>query len=216
MSVTNQPDINNLELMNEVVEVDGSVDSEQFFQPPLPDDGVHDAIIKLGNRGLKIERQKDKQTKNRTGPAFINAHFAIQLLNDNGEPGIMCFDNPTSIVMQSSGTSRLHAILDILGDPAPPRCTFGELIEHTERALAQDARCQVVTQWEAQIEDPPGTYRDVKKGQKNFPQLVDEHGQPNGKFDPEILDPKTGQKVRAVARVVRFLRLPSARSVSVA
>ena len=85
MSAGAAVDINNLDLMNEVIEVDGNVDSAEFFNPPLPDDGEHEVIIALGNRGVKADRQweGDGKGRKRTGSGFLNIHlrkFPVQRL----------------------------------------------------------------------------------------------------------------------------------------
>ena len=194
------PDINDLDLLNEPVEVDGSVNSDEFFTPQLPDDGDHLVTIALGDRGIKVARQKDKATGNRTGKGFLNVHLALTLVDDAGNKQGMVFDNPTSVVF-SSGTSPLHVILDLAGDPAPASSTLGELKAHAELVFAQNPKIVVTTQWLAQVKNANGEYQDVKKGQKNFPLLE------NGKYSPEITVPKTGETVNAQAKVVRYKRV---------
>ena len=73
-------DINDLNLLNEVVEVDGAASSEEFFNPPLPDDGEHEVIIRLGNRGVTADRQWDGKGsgRKRTGSAFLNVHVQLK------------------------------------------------------------------------------------------------------------------------------------------
>jgi hypothetical protein len=207
-----ETDINNLELLNEPVEVDGSANSEEFFRPPLPDDGEHLGRLILGDRGIKVDRQREGDSKAKTGRPFLNVHLAIELLDDAGNKTGVVFDQVTSILSPNTGTTKLHAILDLAGDPAPARSTLGELLEHTEAVIAQSPQIVVVTQWEARNEDtskPEGAkdrYYNVAKGQKKFPPILDEDGAPTGKYDPEILDPKTDEKVRANVRVVRYKR----------
>jgi hypothetical protein len=200
-----QPDINQLDLLNEVVEVEGGASSEEFFQPPLPDDGEHLAILRLGDRGIKVDRQRSdskNKSSDRTGPAFLNVHLQVKLLDAAGNETLSVFDNLSSVVMQSAGTSRLHAVLDLAGFAAPGRMTLGELKTLTETALAQNPRVKVYTQWEAQTEVPPGskTYVTVLKGQKKFPTTD------AGKFDPDVIDPKSGQACRAQARIIKYAR----------
>jgi hypothetical protein len=203
------PDINDLALMNEVIEADGSVSADEFFAPPLPDDGDHQAVLYLGERGVSVSRQKDPKTKQKTGPAFLNVHLMAKILDpQTGQEGLTVFDNPTSIIM-NNGSSKLHAILGLIGESVPGRMTIQDLKELAERALAQTPRIGLTTQWEAQAnhgtKDAPD-YETLIKGQKRFPPIYDEQGNPSGRFEAEVTDPKTGEKVRAQARVIRYSR----------
>ncbi len=205
--------INDLELLNEPVEVDGSVNSEEFFRPPLPDDGDHLAVLKLGDRGIKVDRQREGDSRTKTGKPFLQVHLAEELIDDSGNKIGVVFDQVTSVLMPNTGTTKLHAILDLCGDPAPARSTLGDLLTHTEAVIAQAPTVVVGTQWEARGEDtsqPEGSkdrYYTILKGQKKFPAVLDESGEPTGKYDPEIDDPKhPGEKVRAQVRVVRYKR----------
>jgi hypothetical protein len=205
-------DINSLDLLNEPVEVDGSVNSEAFFRPPLPDDGDHLAILKLGDRGIKIDRQREGESRTKSGKPFLQVHLAMELIDDTGKKTGTVFDQVTSVLMPNTGTTKLHAILDLAGDPAPARCTLGDLLAHTERVIAQAPQVIVTTQWEARGEDtskPEGSkdrYYTVLKGQRKFPPVVDESGQVTEKYESEIDDPKSGEKARAQVRVVRYKR----------
>ena len=218
-------DINSLELLNEPVEVDGSVNSEAFFRPPLPDDGDHLAILKLGDRGIKVDRQRDESGEKR-GKPFLQVHLAEELIDATGAKVGMAFDQVTSVLMPNTGTTKLHAILDICGDPAPARCTLGDLLAHTEQVFAQSPRATVTTQWEASTKADSqdsvnraislglaksgklgvGDYYTILRGQKKFPPILDEDGKPSGKFESEIEDPVGGEKVRAQVRVLRYKR----------
>lgn len=211
------PDINNLDLLNESVEVSGDVTPESFFSPPILDDGEHEAILHLGDRGIKADRQADKVTGLKTGPGYLNVHLQAKTVDDAGNERIGCFDNPTSIVMQSVGTSRLHMILDAAGHKAPNNISLGELKEHTELALAQSPKVKIATQWEASAKvetqgqaDASGTaigkYYTFLKGQKKFPPVLDENGNPTGKFQTQVQDPKTGLVGNAQVRIVKYAR----------
>lgn len=205
-------DINSLELLNEPVEVDGSVNSEEFFRPPLPDDGDHLAIVTLGDRGIKVDRQREGDARTKSGKPFLNVHLALALIGDTGAKEGMAFDQVTSVLMPNTGTTKLHAILDLCGDPAPPRCTLGELLSHAEATFAQNPQVIVTTQWEARAEDTSKSegskdrYYTVLKGQHKFPPLTDDSGEPTGKYNPEVADPKSGEVVRANIRVTRYKR----------
>lgn len=212
MSAGSAVDINNLDLMNEVVEVDGAVDSEQFFTPPLPDDGEHEVIMALGNRGVKPERQWEGSgsSRKRTGQGFLNIHLQLKGVKANGEEaGTVAFDQLTTIVMESAGTSRAHAAFDLAGAKLSAR-TLGGLMEEINLAVAQKPHVKITTRWEAQVnmgsKDSP-KYENVCVGQKNFPSLLDSAGNDTGRRNPEVTDPKTGQVVRAQVRVVKYGRV---------
>ena len=196
-------DINDLSLMSEPVEVDGSITGEDFFQPPIPDDGDHLARLTLGDRGIKASRQKDKSTGQKSGKGFLMVHLAVELLDDSGNKVGVIFDNPTSIVMESVNTSKLHAILDACGNPAPARATLGELLAHTEATLAQSPQVEVTTQWEARYNkgtDTDPDYKTLLKGQKKFPP------KPDGGYERIVMDPETGERVTAQAVIRKYKR----------
>ena len=205
-------DINSLDLLNEVVEVDGAASSEEFFNPPLPDDGEHAVVLALGNRGVKADRQWEGDGKNRkrTGSGFLNIHLQLKALKDTGgEGGTIAFDQLTTIVMESAGTSRAHAAFDLAGFKLHER-TLGGLMHEIENSIAQHPKVGIVTRWEAQVnrgtkESP--NWENVCVGQKNFPALLDADGNATGKYSPEVIDPKSGTPCRAQIRVVKYYRL---------
>ena len=211
MSAGTQVDINNLDLLNEVIEVDGAADSEAFFNPPLADDGEHEVILALGNRGVKAARQWEGEGKARkqTGAGYLNVHLQLKGVKDNGEEGgTVAFDTLTTIVMESAGTSRVHAAFDLAGAKLQER-TLGGLMNEINLAVAQKPHAKITTRWEAQVNT--GTkeapkYENVCVGQKNFPPLLDKDGNDTGRFNPEVTDPKSGQVVRAQVRVVKYGR----------
>lgn len=212
MSSSPAVDINNLDLMNEVIEVDGSASSEEFFNPPLPDDGEHEVIMALGNRGVKADRQWEGSGKSRkrTGAGFLNIHLQLKGVKANGEEaGTVAFDQLTTIVMESAGTSRAHAAFDLAGARLIER-TLGGLMQEINLAIAQKPHVKIVTRWEAQVnrgtkEDPD--WENVCVGQKNFPPMLDGDGNETGRKNPEVTDPKSGNVVRAQVRVTKYARV---------
>lgn len=205
-------DINDLALLQEVCEVDSNVDSAEFFNPPLPDDGEHQVIFKLGDRGVKADRQWEGKGAGRkkTGPAYLGVHLQLKALNAHGgEGGTVAFDQLTTLVMPNAGTSRAHAAFDLAGFKLTER-TLGGLKDEIERACAQGPKAIVTTRWEAQVnrgtKDAPD-YETICVGQKKFPPVLDSQGNETGKYNPEVTDPKSGQVVRAQVRVVKYGRL---------
>ena len=212
MSAGTSTDINQLDLMQEIVEVDAGASSEEFFNPPLPDDGEHAVVIALGNRGVKADRQWEGEGKSRkrTGAGFLNIHLQLKALKDTGgEGGTIAFDQLTTIVMESAGTSRAHAAFDLAGFKLQER-TLGGLMHEIEAAVAQHPKVGIVTRWEAQVNrgtKENAQWDTVCTGQKNFPPLLDANGNATGKYNPEVIDPKSGQPCRAQVRVVKYQRL---------
>src|SRR6185437_4842434 len=161
-------DINDPLLQQEMVEADPEAD---FFEmpPPPPDDRDYQVKILLGERGVVAKRQKRKGENGQpTGPLFLN--FALELrIIDPDQPwdGAPLFDNATSIIMQSSGTSLLLAILRAVGQPATGRMSLDQLRDHALGVFASEPICSISGKWEAQIKDQDGKYKTVKKGMHN-------------------------------------------------
>lgn len=199
------PDINDLDLRNEMLpDVDGNADPEEFFRVPILPDGKHVGVMVKGDKGVKINKQKDKDTGQRTGPIYVVAHVQLKSEDDDGS----VFDYLTSLIFR--GNSSLHAALALAGHEIPSRgVTAAQAVEAVEAALAQSPRVGFVTEWEAQVND--GTkdapdYRTVLKGMKKFPPVLDDAGQPTGKYSPEVTDPKSGQPATAQARVKSYFK----------
>lgn len=212
-------DINDPILQQEMVEADPEAD---YFElpPPPPDDREYQVKVLLGERGLSVKRQERKgdQDGQRTGPLFLNVSLEDRIV-DPGQPwdNAACFDNATSIVMQNSGTSKLHSILRVVGAPAMGRMDLAALRDHTIGVLAGEPLAVITGKWEAQVKDEnaKGGYRTVLKGMKNFPLIDPEHpelGHSPWAEDRIRMDPKTrqqigtGEMVRARFQVDNYLR----------
>lgn len=203
-------DINDPALQHEMVEADPEKD---FFELPVPPpDGRHRVRVLLGERNITIKRQAKKGERKdaATGPFFVNAEIEnrIDSPNEYGD-GMPVFDYATSIIMASSGTSRLHGILRAIQAPAPARLSIQDLARHVVNTLASEtATAEVETIWEAQVKETKNgvdSYRTVCKGMKNFPP---DDTSPTG-YSPIAIDKVTGQECRARAQVVRYY-LPGA------
>lgn len=210
-------DINDPILQQEMIEADPEAD---YFElpPPPPDDIEYQVKVLLGDGGVTCKRQERKGDLNgqRTGPLFLN--FALELrIVDPGQPwdNAACFDNATSIVMQNSGTSKLHSILRSLGAPAMGRMDLAALRDHMLGVLAGEPVTVIAGKWEARVKDPDGSYRTVRKGMKNFPLIDPQHpelGHSPWTEDSVRMDPKTrqqigtGEMVRARFQVDNYLR----------
>lgn len=199
-------DINDPLLQQEMVEADPDAD---FFEmpPPPPDDRDYQVKILLGERGVNVKRQTKKtdQPGHPTGPLFLN--FALELrIMDPDQPwdGAPLFDNATSIVMQSSGTSLLHGILRAVGQPAAGRMDLAALRDHALGVFASEPTCLISGKWEAQAKDQDGKYKTVKKGMKNFPLIDPSH--PELGHSPYAEDKQTGEAARAQFRVNKYFQ----------
>lgn len=205
--------INSLGLMDELVEVDSNVDPEEFFNPPLADDGEHRVILALGNRAIKAQRQWEGKgaARKQTGPALLSVHLQLREAKaEGGEGGTVAFDQITTVAIDTNmgRTSRVHAVFALAGFPLTEK-SLGGLKREIELALAQHPRVGIVTRWEAQVNDgtkEAAEYRTVLAGQKNFPVLLDKDGNETGRNDPEVTDPKSQQKCRAQVRVTKYTR----------
>lgn len=199
-----KPDVNSLELLDTVVEVDESMNPEDFFIPTLPDDGKHQARLYLGDKGITVGQQRPKTEGGPAGPAYLNVPVVAKIIDPlTGTETLTVFDNPTSIVMQN-GMSKLHALLGLVGQKAPGRATLAELKNHTEAVLESHPTVSIYTQWEAQIERSKGEYETLARGQKRFPPIFDTDGNATERFKPEIEDKKTGASVPARVRIQKY------------
>ncbi len=214
------PDLSALDLANEAVDIPEGVSGEEFFAVKLPDDGDHYAHLVLGDRGISTDRQRDKETGEKTGPVFLNVHLVAELYDDEGQRQGTLFDNPTSIPMQRDGgtQSKLVAILAITNNPPTGIRNLADLKAHTETVLGNAPEVIVVSRWEASAKAQdteecaaavtakyakrlnPGDYYTFLKGQRNFPETE------SGGNDPEVTNPITGETIRAQARIVRYKR----------
>lgn len=204
-------DINNMALGDEVVSVDPNASSEDFFNPPLPDDGPHEAIMRLGNKGIEETRKWEGRgsSRKKTGDPYLNVHVQLKAVKDGGgEGGTLGFDNLSTLVMDS-GTSRLHAAMDLFGFKLPATATITELRALIEQAMAQNPQGIVTTQWLAQVnrgtKDNPD-YKDLCRGQKKFQPVLDSNGEPTGRYNPEVYDSQSELTIRAQAKIIKYAR----------
>ena len=205
-------DINDPLLQQEMVEADPEAD---FFElpPPPPDDREYQFKVMLGEKGITAKKQKRKGDPDGrpSGPVFLNVNLELRIV-DPGQPwdNMPTQDYATSIVMQSSGTSKLHSILRALGAPAQGRMDLAALRDHIMGVLGSEPLCFGTGIWEARIEDSAadGGYRTVKKGMKNFP-LVDPKQPELGHYPyAEVYDSTTkkptGEQARAYFRINKY------------
>jgi hypothetical protein len=205
-------DINDPILLQEMVEANAEAD---FFElpPPPPDDRDYVVKVGLGDRGMTVKRQMRKGDADGqpSGPLFLICALENRIIDaDQPWNDAPLFDNATSIIMGSSGTSLLHAILRALGHPALGRMNLSELRDHALSVFSSELTCGVGGKWEASVkkEDGTGKYKTIRKGMKNFP-LIDP-ADPNSGHYPyaDVIDPDTkkatGETVRAQFKINRY------------
>jgi len=187
-------DLNDLSLWDQEVEYNPEAELTTSVIPP--DDKRHVVKWKLGSRGI------GEPKKSANGKVFFSAHLQGNIVAP-GEyyDNAAIFDQLTSIVFES-GTSGMHAWLKGIGQPAPGRCSLGELKQRVMDALASEPMCRVRGRWEASVKTGTNSngkaiYETKLKKMRNFPQLAD------GRYNSEVdID---GQTVRAQFAVQDYL-----------
>jgi hypothetical protein len=185
--------LNDMNLWDTEVTYDPTAELNQ--QNLVPDDVRPVVTWKLGQRGFSDPK------KSKTGVAF----FMVSLQGNVVAPGqyydnLAIFDDPTSIVFEG-GTGKLQAWLKAVGQPAPARCSLGELKSRVEAALNGGAQCKVRGQWQGSVQDGQtdagkNKYKVVVKGMKKFPQ------RPDGTHEPTIVI--DGADVKAQYKVMDY------------
>ncbi len=195
---TNEIDINNLDLSQEVVETDGSTSVSDWQEAPILQDGKHIGIVKLADeKSVSVLRQKNKETGEKNGAAFLSVHTMCQ----DEESKATAFDYTNSLVFR--GLSSLHVLMTCAGVPLPNRATLAEIKELVELNLGSPQRVGFETEWEAQMKVGERDYRTVLKGMKNFPKVLGSAGEETGRYSPEVWAVATtdsGSKVTGVRR----------------
>jgi len=202
-------DINDPALQQEMVEADPEAN---FFEapPPPPDDREYEVRI-VCEEAPKIARQakKGEQKGKGTGPLYANFSLTLRIVAPN-EPwdNQPVFDKATSMVMENSGTSRLHSILRAVRAPALGRMTLRELIDHATNVFATEPTAFIEGEWESSIEAPgnkradKGGYVRARRGMQNF---VKDDTKPSG-YNHVWDDPELGPapaKFRVTNYIIR-------------
>lgn len=192
-------DINDLQLADEQVDIDG--DADAFAGPPPPDDGDHLVKLSVGKRA--VTSGKDKR-----GRVFYMVDTNAKIVAGDFENRIL-FDNVSTMVMDSSGTSRMAGVLKALGQPVGGRTSVVELTRSYVNTLTGEPQTTAQTQWTAycadckQESDTSGGKRGKKngivlRGQKRFPQDA------NGGHRHQVECPNCGSMLSARAEIVAY------------
>lgn len=163
-------------------------------------DGEHVCSVELGKRGF---------TTGTTGAGqnYIMAHVAATIV-DPGDKDVkkMAFDNVSTLVQESSGTSTMAGLLSALGVQVAARTTLKELALLLNTALEGKPQVKVTTRWEAQYKtgekkaNGKDEYKRLARGMRSFP----EDG--NGGHRAEVKAPN-GELVNAQAVVTRYSKV---------
>lgn len=197
-------DLNDLQLADE--QVDLNADADAFAGPPPPNDGDHLAKLSMGKRA--VTGGKDKR-----GRPFYIVDTNAKLIAGAFD-GRILFDNVSTIVMDSSGTSRMAGVLKALGHQVGGRTSIVELSRLYVNTLVGEPQVTVQSQWTAYCADckaeadASGGKRGKKngivlRGEKRFPQDA------NGGHRHQVECPNCGSMLNARAEVVAYKPVPA-------
>lgn len=202
-------DINDLQLADE--QVDLNADADAFAGPPPPPDGDYTVKLSVGKRAVT-------QGKAKGGKLFYMVDTNGKVIVGPFENRIF-FDNVSTMVMDSSGTSRMAGVLKALGHPVGGRTSIVELTRQYVNVLTGEPSVTVQTQWEAYCADCKSDYDSsngkrgkkggiVLRGEKRFPQNAPVDGQP-GTHRHQVECPICGSMVSARPSIVAYKPLPA-------
>jgi hypothetical protein len=200
---TKPVDLNDLQLADE--QVDMNADADAFAGPPPPLDGDYRAKLSIGKRGAIQGKDKNKAL-------FYMVHTQAKIIAGDFENRVV-FDNPSTMVMQSSGTSRIGGIMKALGEPVGGRVGILDLTRRYAEKLTGEPEVTITTQWSAYCGDCKTDYDNsggkrgkkggiVLRAMKRFP----ENG--NGTHRHQLECPICGSMVTANAEIVAYKPVP--------
>lgn len=199
-------DINDLQLVDEQVDINPEADA--FAGPPPPDDGDHVVKLSLGPR--KVQQGKDKQ-----GRVYYMTHVQGKVQPGDKFEGRVTFHNPSTMVMQGTGTSAVVGVLKALGEPVSAREGVVDLTRRLVNRLAAEPAVTQTTQWTAFCKSCKDDYDNsggkrgkkngiVLRGQRNFPQ------DGNGGHRHQVECKNCGDLLTANADVMAYKPAPTA------
>jgi len=197
-------DINDLQLADEQVDIDG--DADAFAGPPPPHDGDHRVKLSVGKRA--VSGGKDKR-----GRPFYMVDTNAKIIVGDFE-GRILFDNVSTMVMDSSGTSRMAGVLKALGEPVGGRTSIVELSRAFVNKLTASPKSSYSRNWTAYCADCKADFDSsngkrgkkngiVLRGEKRFPQDA------NGGHRHQVECPNCGSMLSARAEVVAYKPIPA-------
>jgi hypothetical protein len=191
-------DLDTLQLEDEELDLDVMADPDARTVPP---EGKY--VVKLGfnaSNGSSFTQGKDRR-----GRSFIMANLMATIIAD-GKPWNNCriFDSRSTLVLDSSGTCGLMAIPRALKVKVPAKTTKTELVKLVRAQLEGEPLVGVEVQWQSRYQDENGAWKTFRKGMRNYPQKLDDNGNPTGHHIPEAEAPD-GQSYAAKAVVVGYM-----------
>ncbi len=175
-------------------EINLNPEGDAFAGPAPVPDGEHIAFLTLGQRGFQ-------QGTTEQGVNYVMAHIEARVIAE-GEKfnNFPVFDTASTLVMESSGTSRMAGVLGALGVKVPSRISIKELARLFAKELENKPQVRIKTKWEGFCTDCPNEKtgklgKVVVRGQRNFPE---------GKHVMEC--PHCGNEVTAQARITKYAR----------
>src|SRR4029077_18153767 len=202
-------DINDLQLADEQVDING--DADAFAGPPPPPDADYTVKLKVGKRA--VTGGKDKK-----GRPFYMVDTNATIIVGPFENRIL-FDNASTMVMDSSGTSRMAGILKALGEPVGGRTSIVELTRQYVNKLTGEPAVVAQTQWTAYCADCKSDFESsngkrgkkngiVLRGEKRFPQNA-ANGDGTQSHRHQVECPNCGSRRRARAEIIAYKPLPA-------
>lgn len=196
-------DINDLQLADEQVDI--NADADAFAGPPPPPDGDYLVKLSVGKRAVT-------SGKTGAGKLFYMVDTNAKVIAGAFENRIF-FDNVSTMVMDSSGTSRMAGVLKALGQSIGGRTSIVDLTRTYVNTLTGEPSLSVQTQWEAYCADCKSDFESSKgkrgkkggivlRGEKRFPQNE------NGGHRHQVECPNCGAMVSARPGVIAYKAAP--------
>jgi hypothetical protein len=180
-------------------------DADAFAAPAPVKDGDHQAKLMYGTDDPE-KRWQRRKTKDGSGVYYATKIQARIIEPGNEDDNKVVFDGFVSTMMRN-GTSRVIGVLAALGFPIESIHSHLDQVRALDNLLIGEPSCGIETEWEAQYntgeknDAGKDSYKRLKKGMKNFPQL------PTGEFSHVLESPVDGSDCSAQARVVRYFSL---------
>ena len=108
------------------------------------------------------------------------------------------------------GTCGLVAIPPALKIKVPARTTKVDLVRMIKTYLEGEPLVGIEVQWQTRYQDENGAWKTLRKGMRNYPERVDENGQPTGQYVPEVEAPD-GQTYPAKPVIAKYLPVEEVR-----
>lgn len=216
-------DINDLSLETAPMVVDAEADAFRF--PPPPPKGIYPVRLALQN-AENLAKAWSGKAGNDGAVRFLWCKLELRVTADGPYKDRPMFDQASTMVMQSSNTSKVAGILKELGKAQDvAQCKdHREIAKLFTNVLSGGPECEVQIDWEARRRKDDNTYETVCRGMDRFPPLLDENGKQvldaNGKGRKSHIyvftDPKTKitEDVPAQVNIIRYMKKKASASAA--